>query len=172
MLNLHPILVHFPIGLLTIYALLEFLRLKQLRNPSMFVLKAFLVIVGFASACATWLSGQLIEHDHGTLMHPELLGIHNKISLLTTLTFGLLAAAYLVQVLQKWKLPVIRGLIAPFDSLSRLITQRWPGPVLAAIGLILLTLTGALGGVIVYGPQLDPFTNIVYQLFRGFSSLN
>ena len=171
MFNVHPLLVHFPLGLLTVYAVLEFLRLKQLRNPTMFALKAFLVIVGFAAACVTWLSGQLIEHNPGTtLAHPELTGIHSKMALASTFTVGVLAAAYLVPILRKW--PVTRKLVAPFNKVSQAITGHWPGPVLAAIGLILLIITGALGGIIVYGPQLDPFTNIIYQLFQGFGSLN
>lgn len=171
MLNVHPLLVHFPIGLLTVYALLEFVRIKRLRNPTMFALKAFLVIVGFAAACVTWLSGQLIEHQPGvSLAHPELVGIHSKMSLAATCTFGVLAAAYVVQILHQWDWPVTRGLVAPFRRLSRLVLERWPAPVLAAIGLILLIITGALGGIVVYGPQLDPLTSLVYQLFQGFGS--
>lgn len=38
-------------------------------------------------------------------------------------------------------------------------------PFLALIGLIAITMTGALGGAIVYGPNVDPVVKFVYSLF-------
>lgn len=33
-----------------------------------------------------------------------------------------------------------------------------------AAGLLLITLTGALGGIIAYGPDIDPVASFVYRL--------
>lgn len=170
-LNVHPLLVHFPIGLLTIYALLELVRWKRLNNQTLFAIKAFLVITGFAAACVTWLTGQLAENTAivPTFAHPELVGIHSKMADLTIVSFGVLAAGYVVMVVKAldWELtkPLVRSLSGPAVKL----TSAPLAPILAIVGLGLLLTTGGLGGVIVYGPHLDPFTNVLYQLFKGFA---
>jgi len=35
----------------------------------------------------------------------------------------------------------------------------------ALIGAVCLTITGALGGAMVYGPTSDPFVSFIYTLF-------
>jgi len=39
--------------------------------------------------------------------------------------------------------------------------------VLALAGLVAITVTGGLGGAIVYGPDADPFFKLVYHFIVG-----
>lgn len=169
-INIHPLLVHFPIGLLTMYALLELIRYRKLNNQTLFGIKAFLVITGFAAACVTWLSGRLIEHNKAvqSLAHPELIDIHSRLALLTVIVFGILAGAYIIIVLKRLNRPPTKWLVGLLGGLASVIVESWVAPVIAVIGLMLLLITGGLGGTIVYGPTLDPFTRILYQIFKNF----
>ena len=57
-MNLHPIFVHFPIALLTLYTLCELLRFKKIKDhPAWFYLKAVLIICGTLGAAAALLTG-------------------------------------------------------------------------------------------------------------------
>lgn len=58
--NLHPIAVHFPIGLLVIYSLLEILSLfKKIRNnKTVRYIKLFLLIVGRIGIQASLATGE------------------------------------------------------------------------------------------------------------------
>ena len=48
MINIHPLLVHFPIAFLVLYSLLEIVSLKDLNTVYGFqIQKLFLVITGF-----------------------------------------------------------------------------------------------------------------------------
>ena len=56
-MNLHPIFVHFPIALFTLYALLECARFKKLQEQTYyFYLKAFLVITGGLASSAAYIT--------------------------------------------------------------------------------------------------------------------
>jgi hypothetical protein len=43
-------------------------------------------------------------------------------------------------------------------------SKRWVSILLAIVGLILITVTGALGGILVYGPDVDPVAKLLYSL--------
>lgn len=154
-MNLHPILVHFPIALLTFYALFELVRVqKLLKEPAWFYVKAAFVIVGSLSSVATLLSGLAIKPQfQGSLSIAHQVDVHSAFAFYASLLFGLIAFAYLVRLV-KWKACVA---FSDFMLKSRIIVP------LALIGLVLITITGALGGSIVYGPDIDPFVKFVYQ---------
>lgn len=60
--NIHPLLVHFPIALLTVYSLLEAVPLKRIQKlPYWFYVKAVLLITGTISILPTILAGLVIE---------------------------------------------------------------------------------------------------------------
>ncbi|QQR83977.1 hypothetical protein IPJ72_02140 [Candidatus Peregrinibacteria bacterium] len=61
--NLHPLFVHFPIALFSLYALLELIPSKKVRNnTTVFFIKLFLLLSGTLSAWPTLMSGESIEH--------------------------------------------------------------------------------------------------------------
>lgn len=162
-------LVHFPIALLTVYALVELVRIKSIQeNPQTFTLKAFLSILGALSLVITFQSGELIEHAFAVGDMALLVERHSTFALASYVLFAILAIGYLGQTLARllpgkafWKTVVGASVI----RLSATITSKFVAPVLALIGLITLTITGALGGAIAQGPDIDPIVTLMYHLF-------
>lgn len=175
-MNLHPIFVHFPIALLTIYAILELIRLKSVTNrPYFFYLKATFAILGFVSAKAAIFSGLAIEDN----FRGEIVETHEKLAFLSLFVFGIIALAYIVEFLERegiilWLQNKFNGKLGWLFWIEKFISKI-SNPAIekgyiilpAIIGLILVSLTGALGGIMVYGASSDPFTRIVYQIFFG-----
>ena len=61
-MNIHPILVHFPIALLTLYAIWELIRFKKVTAQHYwFHVKAILIIAGLVTAELALGSGEAIE---------------------------------------------------------------------------------------------------------------
>lgn len=171
-MNFHPLIVHFPIAFLSVYALLEFVRIKRIQDlPYWFYIKAAMVIIGSASTIPTLLSGQLIEHSFKD--RAKLVEIHSFWAELTTLLFGIIAICYLIEILARNNLFGIKlsGLPASIwqvkQKIAKIILDSKLVLLLALLGLTAVVITGALGGIIVYGPSLDPFTQFIYKIFIG-----
>lgn len=158
-MDLHPILVHFPIALLTIYALFEICSFPRLlRLPYWWTLKAVFVILGSLTSMVAYFTGSLIsKKDLGTLR--PLVEMHSAFATGTALVFGMVALSYLFVLLKKENI---------LDGVHARMAERLQKPhiliPLAMIGLLLVTITGALGGAIVYGPDADPIVSFIYHL--------
>ena len=169
MLNVHPLLVHFPIALLTVYALMELLRIKRLQaHPHVFALKAFLVIVGALSLVVTYQSGELIEEQYAIGELNLTVERHATFALASHVAFGILGLGYVVRVLREAyaQKPIWNTFLgASLQRFSNVVSGSCVAPCLAFLGLVSLTITGALGGAIVHGPEIDPMVNLIYHLF-------
>ena len=169
MLNLHPALVHFPIALLTMYALIEVARFNRLQNhPHTFSLKAFLCVVGTLSLTATYFTGEAIKEAFAVGDLALLVERHATFALASHVIFIILAMGYLGEVAFRslseksfWN-TFIGGSIHRF---TKTITSKYVAPCFALFGLTTLTITGALGGAIVHGPEIDPVVHFIYRLF-------
>ena len=177
---LHPIVVHFPIALLTLYSGLELLRWRRCAElPFWTPLKGFLVIVGSGSSFLALATGKLLEDQfrNDPILY-RVVEAHSFWANITTWVYALLALAYLLVladrlgwigvVEQSWSnaarlSSVLRRAAAWADTL----TQSLGGALVALVGLIALTITGALGGSLIYGPAVDPIVELVYRLY-GF----
>jgi uncharacterized membrane protein len=144
-MDLHPILVHFPIGLLTIYAILELIRFKKIMvKPHWFHTKATFAIIGALFACLAYLTGP--EGGEGTRLHE----MHHTFATFTLIIFFVIALAYLLE----WIKP---------SKYSLFIMRPYIIIPLAILGLICITITGGLGGAMVYGTHFDPFMAPVFK---------
>ena len=162
-LNIHPIIVHFPIALLTLYALLEISSLFIRKNKDLGTTKLFLLFIGELGAVVAGLTGKLAGQEAYTnpdIRYPQVIHTHSFFAELTFVIFAIITLLYLAQIANRYYSSKILTALAGLSEKIIFII-----PVLALIGVITLTITGALGGVVVYGPNLDPFTHLVYQVF-------
>jgi hypothetical protein len=129
-----------------------------------------LLTVGVFSSFTALSSG---EEAADILGETNLVEIHSAFAVASTWIFGVLLVAYLIHLLAtSLSVERIRLLVeklGPFwrllVSLSRFILKPYTTITLALLGLITITVTGALGGAIVYGPDIDPIVSFVYNLF-------
>ena len=168
-MNPHPIIVHFPVALLTLYVVFECLRFKRLMERSeWFWIKGVFVWLGGLGALAALVTG-----DYGKPLYPDaraLIRAHENFAHYVIALFGLIAAVYFVLGVEKIFGEAIRrtGLAPIWKSIVVVADTLCTGPVMvpaALVGLALLTITGALGGSIVYGPDTDPLATLVNHWF-------
>lgn len=172
MFDIHPIIVHFPIAFLTIYALFELIRVKKLvNNQSFFYIKFTLLLVGTLGAFFALTTGEIAEEGlSGTARN--IAHVHSTWANFTTFIFALLSVAYLIRwiyilgILDKSKL-LNNKFSLKLIELDSYFLRSWLIGILAFIGLIALLITGALGGSIVYGSDVDPFVSFIYKIFIG-----
>lgn len=167
-MDLHPLFVHFPVALLTVYAALETIR-RWTPAEGWRTARAVLVVVGTAFSFVSLSTGESAEHAFGKPELHDVLEMHSLLANVTTWIFAMLAASYLLTN------PQVRSTIArapaftrrPLEALARIGGNilRTPVSIVASIvGFACLGLVGALGGILAYGPDFDPITNAVYRL--------
>ncbi|HRH31597.1 MAG TPA: hypothetical protein PK950_02930 [Candidatus Paceibacterota bacterium] len=164
-MNIHPILVHMPIGIFTLYAIMEIVCIDK-KFPSLRNGKRLLSIVGFIAGWVALATGEAAEHafsGNDQTMH-NLIEAHSTFAGAFVIVAGALALlSVLSWVLEKYPVPV-----TPLQKIAHKLeplNKRWIFVILALAGLALITIVGGLGGTIVYGPDLDPATKLLYSLF-------
>lgn len=165
-MNIHPLLVHFPIAFFIMYSVFELIPFRLVKKqPFWFYIKAILVIFGALGALAAGIAGKFAEASYPGLKY--LIKLHSSINELASAVFVLIAFAYFISWLKKSGISFSKlGNLSKLVLLYKNIVLETPLIYLfAIIGLILISVGGALGGAIVYGPDFDPFTHFVYSLF-------
>lgn len=164
-MNIHPIFVHFPIALLTFYALFEIFAWKKISSMSWWIyVKATLLFAGTLSGFVALNTGEGAEHIIGG---SKLIETHATFATASIWLFVVLSVVYLIRFVLE------SGYIINFPKIQHVLNgiQNYINkysflvPVIAFIGLVVITITGALGGAIVYGPDIDPVVSFVYHLF-------
>ena len=159
--NFHVIAVHFPVAFLTIYAIAELVRFRVITSqPFWFYIKGFLVVVGELGACAAALTGLLIKSSFSYARN--VIAVHETFAILTICIFGVLALAYLISAIEKMRPERARGYF--FTLAGKFLRSPLP-IILAFLGLVAVTVTGALGGSIAFGPTAEPASQFIYGLF-------
>ncbi|MFA6414959.1 MAG: DUF2231 domain-containing protein [Candidatus Paceibacterota bacterium] len=175
-MNIHPLFVHFPIGLLVVYSVLEigaYLSPTLRRQSWLFSVKAFLLFAGALAAFAALITGGMAEELVEGSGRAYILEVHSPVAGATTLLYLVLAAAYIVRIFDEkgWSARIVGSnsfLIRVLNVkryLAHLVLDTRVLPVLALLALVGMTVTGALGAAIVYGPGADPFVSFIYHLF-------
>lgn len=173
-MNIHPLMIHFPIGLLATYSVLEFIRYKKITSqPYWLYIKATLVILGTLSAYAAIFFGSMIENMFALIPEKNaIVPVHEIWAMITTVIFSLLAVCYFIVWVRNSNEENSFGthkfwgkIFTLLVLISMEVTSSSISLLLAAAGLISITITGALGGAMVHGVHFDPFITFVYRLF-------
>jgi len=163
-MNIHPLFVHFPIGILVLYTAFEIFRFNIIKRQSWyFEIKAILSIIGTLAAYLTASTGELAE-DIIKISSPDkagLIEVHSMYAVATITVFSILAGSYLFEWFKKASLLELITKIVFLRKLSFFI-QKY-SPIIAIVGLVLITITGGLGASIVYGSEVDPFVTFIYN---------
>jgi len=160
-MNIHPLIVHFPIALLVMYALFELLPLERWYPRAAWAdIKAILVCFGGVGLLAALLTGQVAESLPLGRSAASILHLHKFFAESSTAIFGIIALGYLM----RWA--ASKHGFTFGTSFSKFMQRRWVAVLFAFVGLIVLSLTGTFGAMIVYGPDGDFVTQIVAIIFK------
>jgi len=167
-MNIHPLFVHFPIGLLVAYAVLEILPLARWYPQAPWdAIKTVLVLFGSLGAVVASGTGEIAEKLLNDETLHELIETHSAFAAASTFFFGVLAFSYFVRWISQHH-HIFEGRLRSLsfiDSIAIVIAKRPITLLFTSAGLIAISITGALGAAIVYGPDADFLVTIVYSFF-------
>lgn len=163
--NIHPIFVHFPVAFLLIYSFIKIVPFsKWFPNVAWVQIQRVLLVVGVLGAFVASSTGELAEE----LVRPDrqLVNMHATFASISTWVYGLILLGELLLILlpiitERFKLVQVANLLNPIKNL---LTHKLVSNMLAFVGLIAITVTGLLGGVMVYGTSADPLAGIVLKI--------
>ena len=169
--NIHPLLIHFPIAFLLLYSILKILPLNiWLPSIAWKDIKRILLIFGVIGAFLASSTGEMAEH----LAKPELrnlIEIHSSFAGISTLIFTVLLLGELLSIINPYLIKKyssndrFKKLIKISKFLEKIFTNKTLTFILAIIGIISITITGILGGAIVYGNTADPLAMPLLKIF-------
>lgn len=176
----HPIVVHIPVAFLSIYTLFEILSalIQRLNNKTVFYIKSFLLFVGIVGVGGALATGEVASHLNRDSIPRAILNAHEEWAEFTAGFFWLPLIIYIILMLSYERSYIEAKLISWFGQKNIVNTifnylikityffekNRWILAVVALIGLVSVSVTGALGGAMVYGPDADPFIETVISI--------
>lgn len=161
--ELHPIVVHFPIALLTISVLMDVLA-ALMRRWNLADVATWLLGFGVVGAFVAGVTGNFSEHTAHTYLAGGIINQHTHFALATGVVFAGLFAVRIVALAPRLMLG-LRGIAPalanrvdkPLRAAIPFVYAAPPSRLLISIylvasvgGLVLLTLTGYYGGLMVY----------------------
>lgn len=171
--NLHPIVVHFPIALLTIYSLLEIASIhKKVRHSiTVWYIKLFLIVVGWVFVQLSLSTGEAAQD--AWFWVKNIVERHSLFANISTRIYGVGAAGYLLQwylydwITTAWGKKIVSTPVHPFiEKVVTFLRKTQLHIILAILGLVALTATWALGGAMVYGTNADPMVKIMIDILH------
>jgi uncharacterized membrane protein len=132
--HLHPMIVHFPVALITVGFLAEVVSLFFKSEKCLSKTGFYLLILGTLSAIAAWSTGQLFTSEP---TQGEIVGIFEKheTGALITMLLMILGSAFRIYLVIKKKEET---------------TLKWIAFGLYCLAFAAVTFTGLMGGTMVY----------------------
>lgn len=147
---LHPIIVHFPIALLTLYGVLELIRFQKfLDKPYWFYVKATLITFGALGALAGVITGGITSGWY--IGGPKIFVMHQIFGLITLILSAVIALGYQFH----WH---------KMNRFSEFVMRPKILVVLAILLLFSTTTVGGIGGAMVRGTDFDPLMAPIFKL--------
>ncbi|MDO8590231.1 MAG: hypothetical protein Q7R69_03080 [bacterium] len=144
-MDIHPLVIHYPIAFLTTYTVFELMRFKKLLDsPHWLPIKGTLLVVGELGAIATVVTAYMSANLAGD---SPLVTMYKIFILITATIFGIISLAYV-----RWSKMLLPVIIIP----------------LAIIGLFFIVVAGGLFGATVYGTHFDPFLAPIFKLLNVY----
>ena len=164
--NIHPIFVHFPIALLFIYSIIKILPFKKWLPKIAWDDICFVVlIVGVLGAFMALSTGDTAEHLSKANHH--LINIHATFASISTWLYVALLLGEISHFFNQSKLAEKVSLLK-FKKVTAFCEKLFYGKlfskIVSLVALLFITLTGMLGGIIVYGVSADPFASTLLKI--------
>ncbi len=162
--NIHPIFVHFPIAFLVVYSFIKLIPFRKwFPKVAWEHIELVLLVAGVLGAFVSSSTGEIAEHltkaPHNMVeMHAFFAGATTWLYMI--LLVGAVLPHITVFLAAKFGIPKITNILV---KVGLLINNRTITFFLALFGLVAISLTGLLGGALVYGTTADPFAKIILQ---------
>lgn len=161
-MDFHPFIVHFPIALLVVYSILEICLIGR-KNPDFWnAFKDWTLAIGLVGAFLSLLTGSIAEEN--LLVESNIVEMHELFAQLTTAIFSFLFVARVSLRLLSKKPELLENGLGFMRGPVMLANNRFILAGLALLGLVSLSLTGALGAALVYGPKGDLIISFVVKI--------
>lgn len=166
-MNIHPLFVHFPIALLMLYSVLELIKSKKIEKRfNLFYTKIILLATGMIGGFVALQTGDIASELLSRAERTSILHFHEMFAQMSIFLYGVMAFGYILKI----ALPYLASKNFKYNwlltDLSIIILSPIVSMSLSVLGLIALTITGGLGGILVYGPNADFATSLLYSIFK------
>ncbi|SOC05884.1 uncharacterized membrane protein [Ureibacillus xyleni] len=155
---LHPLVVHFPIALLFVAAIIEVVNVFAKRE-TLNKFGTFLMIIGIVTGVGSYLSGENAEHfaenTWGKSVH-DTIELHEFYAGLSLLLFSILLVLKLI-----FKHAIFKRIHWSKGSIMKGVSSILI-VLLCIFGITALVITGHLGGQVVYN-QPSPLIEVDFQ---------
>jgi uncharacterized membrane protein len=165
--NIHPLVVHFPIALLLTYSVIKILPVRKwFPSVAWKDIERVLLVFGVLGAFASLSTGELAEEL--TNQNEKLVETHAFFAVFSTWTYGALLIGEAAQIFnaRKYVLKGFEFVTTITTYIEKYICMREIQVTLALLGLLAITVTGMLGGIMVYGTSADPLAPYLLTLLN------
>jgi uncharacterized membrane protein len=169
--TLHPALVHIPVGLLIVYSGIEIglLFFKSYRER-LSLGKYLMLLIGVVGGFFALQTGEALEDVWG---YSALIELHATFATTTFWLYAVILLMFTIDyarasskvVAYVQKTAFVQPLWKALVGLSAFTLKQPILALLALLGGVTLTITGALGGALAHGPEADPAVSFIYSLF-------
>lgn len=175
-MNIHPAFVHFPVAFLFMYSVLELAGLtpaKKLKH--LVVIKNGCLLIGTTMALITLPTGEAAEQAIEATS-PAIRSLVETHSLWATGTTWFFVGIFVVQAITEFENSLyaqqprwqkLATFLKKLKPVTSFLTKPAIASLLALLGLTGMVVAAALGGAIVYGPDVDPTVKFIYGIVVG-----